>query len=428
MIFIGCGTVANSVNSPSSASSSADNGLPPYVFSLTVRVTEDDLNFRLPIKNGTVNDLYIDWGDGVTKNYTDIPVGNAGILKTYSQEGDYTIKLSGHTYRTNVVYNLNQGGALGFGFHAEGTLGPNTFRDDINKHKLIGISGNLTALLGCYVPESNAYLFSSIFFNCINLTGGIPEGLFGSIKGIPAEYMFERTFMGCSGLTGSIPEGLFKGLSGVPARQMFHQTFRGCSGLTSIPARLFSGIRGEPAMQMFQNTFSHMSGLTSIPEGLFSGIEGAPTTSMFAATFLNCSELTSIPADLFSGISGNPASAMFNSTFRGCSKLTSIPAELFSGIEGAPASGMFNTTFQDCSGLTSIPEGLFGNLSGAPQSLMFWNTFNGCSGLAGQSATLANGQTLYQAFPVVTNTHVGGCYGGVWENFDDKEHIPVAWR
>jgi hypothetical protein len=214
-----------------------------------------------------------------------------------------------------------------------------------------------------------------------------------------------------------------------PFNYMFRNTFYGCANLTSIPAGLFGGISGAPPLYMFQSTFQSCTGLTAIPAGLFGGISGAPAQYMFHSTFYGCSGLTgAIPAGLFGGISGAPASYMFQSTFLGCTGLTSIPAGLFGGISGEPAQYMFRTTFQDCSGLTgAIPAGLFGGISGAPALYMFHGTFYSCSGLTGPSATLPNGQKLYEAFPTATSTQVGLCYYNC-TGLSDYASIPTAWK
>jgi hypothetical protein len=85
------------------------------------------------------------------------------------------------------------------------------------------------------------YLFRATFYNCSNLTGSIPSGLFGNISGAPADNMFRQTFGYCSKLTGSIPVGLFGDISGAPAAYMFYYTFYGCSKLTGESALMPDG-------------------------------------------------------------------------------------------------------------------------------------------------------------------------------------------
>jgi len=137
-------------------------------------------------------------------------------------------------------------------------------------------------------------MFRATFYNCSNLTGSIPSGLFGNISGAPVYNMFRQTFSGCGNLTGSIPSGLFSNISGAPASYMFYGTFQNCGNLTgSIPSGLFGNISGAPAIHMFYATFQNCGNLTgSIPSGLFGDISGAPASGMFYFTFRNCSNLT----------------------------------------------------------------------------------------------------------------------------------------
>ena len=362
----------------------------------------DTFSFKISAK-GT---FYIDWGDGTTESKTRAYVTSTS---TYS-----------HTYTDGGVKTIRLGGlATGYSYSTAAiSFASNT--------KLAGISGSLGAIfptLGTSQP-----LFQNTFSGCSNLSGSIPEDLFGrvvngeyqGINGAPKDEMFAYTFSGCSNLSGSIPENLFGrevngtyyGINGAPAESMFFYTFNACRNLAgSIPENLFGrvvngtyyGVNGAPAAYMFYNTFLGCRNLTgSIPENLFGrvvngtyyGISGAPASSMFDGTFSNCSNLSgSIPEDLFRGINGAPAAYMFNNTFNSCSNLSgSIPEDLFRGINGAPASNMFYGTFTSCGNLSgSIPENLFGRvvngeyqgINGVPAEHMFHYTFNACSGLTG---------------------------------------------
>ena len=64
-------------------------------------------------------------------------------------------------------------------------------------------------------------LFNGTFGGGHNVTmsGGF------DFTGAPAIHMFRATFYNCSNLTGSIPSGLFGNLSGAPADSMFRGTF-----------------------------------------------------------------------------------------------------------------------------------------------------------------------------------------------------------
>jgi hypothetical protein len=230
----------------------------------------------------------------------------------------------------------------------------------------------------------------------VTMSGGF------DISGAPATAMFYGTFYNCSNLSGSIPVGLFGDISGAPAVNMFNTTFRGCLNLTG-----------------------------SIPVGLFGDISGAPAGYMFYGTFYGCSNLTgSIPSGLFGAISGAPAVSMFEGTFNGCSNLTgSIPVGLFGNISGAPAGSMFYATFQNCGNLTgSIPVGLFGDISGAPAGYMFYGTFQNCSNLTGESALMPDGVThLYDQFTTASGNQCAGCYFGA-TGLNDYATIPEVWK
>ena len=69
----------------------------------------------------------------------------------------------------------------------------------------------------------------------VTMSGGF------DFSGAPANYMFYNTFYNCSNLTGSIPVGLFGDISGAPAGYMFNSTFRGCSKLTGESALMPDG-------------------------------------------------------------------------------------------------------------------------------------------------------------------------------------------
>ena len=108
---------------------------------------------------------------------------------------------------------------------------------------------------------------------------------------------------------------------------MFCYTFEGCTGLTSIPEKLFASITGSPAQSMFSSTFSGCTGLASLPEGLFASITGS-ASYMFSSTFSGCTGLESIPENLFGNISGGVQYYMFRSTFSGCTSLTGPSARI----------------------------------------------------------------------------------------------------
>ncbi len=384
-----------------------------------ITTTDEASAFVFKFQISAKGTFYVDWGDGNTQQITR---SNTTITQ-YSHSfaaGQYTIKLGGLATEYNTSSSPYTP-AIRFGEDANGAGGNSA-------SNLYSISGSLSAIfptIGSGEAARYRPHFNTVFRNCKNLTGTIPDDLFGrivngvyqGISGIPIGHMFNGTFYGCSGLTGSIPDTLFGrevngtyyGISGSPMTYIFYGTFYGCSGLTgSIPENLFGryingtyyGISGTPSASIFQYTFAYCTGLSetdiddpdnpgmkyAIPPNLFAGISGKPASAMFAQTFAAMSGLKgTIPKDLFKNISGAPAANMFITLFSGCTGLKgSIPGTLFAGISGAPATGMFKTTFSGCDHLTgAIPADLFSGISGAPASEMFYQTFSGCSGLTG---------------------------------------------
>ena len=353
----------------------------PAKFTVTTTNLNINENTEFKFNLSAKGTFYVDCG-------TDGTLSGTGAVDNTITRGNTTNALYTCTYTTGGVKTIKFAG-VATAYSTSNTVAAISFYTNATP----GLVGEISGSLGAMFPTLGSTnglqpRFYNTFYNCTNMTGSIPSGLFTGISGAPATYMFGATFQNCSGLTGSIPSGLFGNLSGAPAKFMFSYTFRNCSGLTgSIPSGLFGNISGAPATQMFSGTFYNCSGLTgSIPSGLFGNLSGAPAADMFNATFSYCSGLTgSIPSGLFGNLSGAPASGMFNYTFGDCSGLTgSIPSGLFGNLSGALAGSMFSYTFGGCSSLTgSIPSGLFGNLSGAPKIDMFSSTFRGCSGLSG---------------------------------------------
>lgn len=317
--------------------------------------------------------FYVDCGADGTLDGT-------GVSGKTIVRGSVTLEQYSCTYTTGGVKTIQFGG-LATGYSTNVTVSTIQFGSEVNGNNFTstlvgGISGSLGAIFPTLGNNNGEQpRFYETFYDCSNMTGIIPLGLFNGISGQPTRSMFNSTFSNCSGLTGSIPAGLFGNISGAPITQLFMKTFYNCSRLTgSIPATLFSGISGLPANQMFSNTFNGCSGLTgSIPANLFSGISGAPAPNMFVRTFDNCRGLTGqIPANLFSGISGEPSPYMFMRTFENCRGLNGvIPPKLFGNLTGSSANYMFNGTFYGCTNLTGyVPSTLFAGITGTAQGMM----------------------------------------------------------
>ena len=316
----------------------------------TVTTTNMAANTTFIFNMSAAGDFYVDWGDGTVEHIVRTNTTPVAYSHTYTTGGVKTIGFAGLATEYNTTNS--EAGPIVFG--ANEIPG---FENASTPGLVAGISGSLGAIFPTLGQTDNLIpRFYGTFFNCTNLTGSIPSGLFSGVTGARAG-MFEWTFFR-TGLTGAIPTGLFSGISGAVG-SMFLSTFRDSPGLTSIPADLFSGISGSAA-GMFMYTFDGCTGLSSIPTGLFSHVSGA-AADMFNGTFGDCTGLTganAIPSTLFSGISG-AAERMFGYTFSGCTSLTTIPETLFSGVSGT-APFLFYETFSNCSSLSSyVPPKLF---------------------------------------------------------------------
>ncbi|MDR1560920.1 MAG: hypothetical protein LBS23_01030, partial [Holosporaceae bacterium] len=196
----------------------------------TLKLTIDsgsDGKFILPIRNGTTNNLSIDWGDGTSQTYTATPTNYDGVSHTYTNANkQYVISISGRSVFDGTI-NSGNGGMLGFGF-LSGSTGYNVAA---NKEKLLKVEGRLNSLLK---KEDLTPI---------------------DLSTIDKSYLYSFTFYRCTKLT-SIPNNLFEGISGPAASLMFYCTFQECTSLKDIPANLFGGISGNAAFNMFDSTFA----------------------------------------------------------------------------------------------------------------------------------------------------------------------------
>ena len=104
----------------------------------------------------------------------------------------------------------------------------------------ITLKGNRVRFRGDWRNSSGIFreLFSRTFAdgNDVTISGGF------DFTGAPATSMFRATFFNCSNLTGPIPSGLFGNLSGAPADYMFYYTFYNCGNLTGESALMPDGV------------------------------------------------------------------------------------------------------------------------------------------------------------------------------------------
>ena len=204
----------------------------------------------------------VDWGDGtVTEGVTNDNIVEKGA-HTYSQAGDYQIKITG-------IFE-----AIYFGHSDNGISFSST--KGINKLVEIIQWGETN------VNSIGLFHFNSNIWRIANPTNSSFENL-------------ENISFSGSGLR-EIPAGLFKNC---PKLTSLNGTFSGCYNLYEIPEGLFDNCQN---VTNFNGTFMNCSNLESIPSDLFDNCTNAES---FVGTFYNCSSLTGQSIPLWNRVQGS---------------------------------------------------------------------------------------------------------------------------
>ncbi len=406
------------------------------LFILTYQTVSANTEITLPFTGldadtgqPTVN-CTIDWGDGTVEEVNKIFPSH-----TYSQTGEYDVKIDGYVSglnsygvgSSNRLIAIKQWGHTGLAsmycaFYGCSNLASIAADDD---ESLVAVYDLTDAFYGCSsLKELPAGLFANCtrnfslyccFYNCTSLSV-IPSDIFSGCRGVTnANWLFS----GCSSLT-SIPEGLFDPLESVV--QLNH-VFYNCQALTSVPAGLFDKCKAVD----FSYAFAECRKLPAIPSGLFAGQSSATS---FDNVFFNCYALMALPDNLFEGCS---AATNFDSAFFNCQALTSISDGLFEDCVNAES---FYYTFDMCTMLASLPSGLFANCSKATD---FTSTFAICVSLQTIPGDLfkncSSATTFFETFTnceSLTEVPEGlfdGCtaatnFGGVFQSCTALKTIP----
>lgn len=231
---------------------------------------------RLSSGNLSTATLTIDWGDGTS---TTIPKNTPYDNNYFTDYSTHTYEAPGKYIVTVEAYDFS---SCSFGVNSNTSAAFSKlklWRDTVIS---IGPEDAEEYSLPCMKSD-----FSYAFASCMKLTK-VPFGLF---KNNPAVTSFSFTFFECIGLTGTIPERLF---ANNPDVTSFDSTFRTCFGLSgSIPEGLFAN---NPAVTSFDSTFMQCRGLTAVPKALFEENINAVT---FIETFCGCSGITSEVPELW---------------------------------------------------------------------------------------------------------------------------------
>lgn len=273
----------------------------PSNFDMTIdTLVGGSLEFGITTNNNSTNNFYIDWGDGSESDI--ISSSNQEIKHTYSQDGDYIVRIIGNSTGFTISNGKN----------------------------------NLKSVDKCLLIFTDV---KGMFQECKNLEY-IPDNIFYSSSTIDS---VKNVFTGCNSLK-IIPVGLFDQNINISD---FSGAFAG-TGVTSIPNGLFN--RNNLA-ENFEDCFLSTS-ITTIPNNLFDNNINVKT---FAHCFDGCTNLSNIPKGLFSN---NSYCTNYVYVFSDCKQLSDLSSNntLFANSVGAKG---FDGAFSYCTNLQKIPEGLF---------------------------------------------------------------------
>lgn len=258
---------------------------PLEYFSILFRATvgSNVLHVR-NVSNG--NSITIDWGDTTTSTF----VGHGGNLShTYSQGGDYNIKITGVRFA---------------GIHVNNQTGREKYKAlyGMGKWQTVTMTDLSSAFHGCNQLE---YIADNAFYYCTRVTGAF------------------RLFSGCTNLT-HVGKDAFYGFSEVLNAD---QLFFGCASLEELPAGIFDTM-GKVTRMI--NTFRGV-GLKTLPNDLFRHTTSVTT---FSHSFVLCPYLEELPANLFKY---NSAVTSYSNTFLNSPKVilrTDLFGENFNNFSG----------------------------------------------------------------------------------------------
>ena len=194
-------------------------------------------NGRLTFYINASGTFYVDWGDGSnveTVNNATVERSQLGAHK-YSTAGNYVLRIGG--LATGYSSAVNSSGST-ISFYSSG--------NSQSMNLITGISGSLGALFPTINGGTTAATqphFNSLFRNCSNLAGTIPENLFQGISGPATESMFEYAFSGTK-LSDYVPYNLFNGITGNPNHVMYYVFYNTTTLATTCPTGTTQFITG----------------------------------------------------------------------------------------------------------------------------------------------------------------------------------------
>jgi len=282
-----------------------------------------------PVKFGITGcDYTVEWGNGVTENFTD------GVYTNYTYNFNTLNKPVEEDGKKYVVFKAypQSGNITGIQFSHNSVSQQYTLKElKINVPYATSIKiytnyrNNIKSLVKFELYKHNITDMRYMFASCNNLTT-IPQ--LDTSKVTDMNWMFND----CTSLT-TIPH-----LDTSKATNMTYM-FRGCTNLTTIPQLDTSKVTNTSYM------VSNCTNLTTMPQ-----LNTSAATNM-EGMFQNCTNLTTIPQ--LNTSKATNMKAMFN----GCIKLTTVPQ-----LNTSKVTDM-NAMFNGCTNLTTITSLNTSNIS-----------------------------------------------------------------
>ena len=393
-----------------------------FTITTTELATGDSFSFN----TWQLGPIWVDWGDGTVRRYNRTGTMNnhsVGFSHTYANAGVYQIKLSGAATGYHSSDNANYPAV--------------SFK---NNTKVAGIDGNILGVfprLGTSVAQYPR--FRETFSGCTNLTGNLPDHLFGTTNFAASNNMFNGMFNGCTSLTGWIPPTMVKNITSVTSSSMTNM-FAGASGVGLVeecPTGYSQYITGyesywsskvscvpdTPVSELgnpkFTVTTTNLDADTTFKFKLSAAgdfyvdwgdgsavqhiVDPRTTAREYTHTYTTAgsyqikfwgtataySTTDTVPAISFSyatyGNEWNTPTSNANELM--IAGISGSLGALFPTIGTGAANGQqprFYRTFAGATNMTSsIPSGLFTGITGAPATRMFQSLFHGCNSITG---------------------------------------------
>lgn len=392
-------------------------GEPKFTITTTELAAGDSFSFN----TWQLGPIWVDWGDGTVRRYNRTGTMNnysVGFSHTYANAGTYQIKLSGAATGYHSSDNANYPAV--------------SFK---NNTKVAGIDGNILGVfprLGTGVAQYPR--FRETFSGCTNLTGNLPDHLFGTTNFAASNNMFNGMFNGCTSLTGWIPPTMTENITSVNSNSMTNM-FAGASGVGLVeecPTGYSQYITGyeqywsskvscvpdTPVSELgnpkFTVTTTNLDADTTFKFKLSAAgdfyvdwgdgsavqhiADPRTTAREYTHTYTTAGSYQIKFWGTATAYSTNDTVPTIRFSYGTFAQQYSIPTSsenelMIAGISGSlgalfPTIGTtqprFYRTFAGATNLTgAIPATLFSGITGAPVSNMFFGTFVGCSGLTG---------------------------------------------